>query len=241
MKQQSYGISATTLRLFALGCMLLDHLWATVVPGNDWMNYLGRLAFPIFAFQLAEGYLHTRNYEAYRKRLLIFALISEIPFNLMLTGSPIFPFHQNVMLTLLLGLMAIHQLDVLDGSDSGKVKAKALGKLGLIGLAGVITFPDYGLFGILNMVGFYVLRNKAFEKPLQLLLMVVIHWYGYQGMFIPLLDGRIEFPIQAFAILALIPIWLYNGQRGKGGKTIQQVSYWFYPVHMLLLGLSLYL
>ena len=105
MNKTKFGLNATHLRIFALTLMLLDHLWATVVPGNNWMTYLGRMAFPIFAFQTAQGYIHTRDFKAYCKRLVIFALISEIPFNLMLMSSPIFPFHQNVMLTLLLGLL----------------------------------------------------------------------------------------------------------------------------------------
>ena len=61
LKKPLGGISAMTLRLLAMGLMLLDHLWATIVPGSNWMTYLGRLAFPIFAFQIAEGFFHTKD------------------------------------------------------------------------------------------------------------------------------------------------------------------------------------
>ena len=53
------GLSASTLRVLAMTFMLLDHMWATIVPGNNWMTYVGRLAFPIFAFQIVEGFYHT--------------------------------------------------------------------------------------------------------------------------------------------------------------------------------------
>ena len=108
---RSFGIDAVSLRLLAILFMLLDHLWATVVPGNQWMNCVGRLAFPIFAFQLCEGYRHTSDFRRYCLRLLLFALLSEIPFNLFYAGSVLFPFHQNVMFTLLLGLLALRQAD----------------------------------------------------------------------------------------------------------------------------------
>ena len=106
-------LNATYLRLLALALMLLDHMWATIVPGNDWMTFIGRLAFPIFAFQIAEGYYHTSDFKRYAKRLLLFALISEIPFNLMMGSSVINPFHQNVMFTLLLGLLGITGLGII--------------------------------------------------------------------------------------------------------------------------------
>lgn len=241
MHKTKFGLNATHLRIMALVFMLLDHLWATVVPGNFWMTCVGRVAFPIFAFQAVEGYLHTKDYKRYCRRLLIFGLISEIPFNLMLTGSWIFPFHQNVMFTLLLGLMAIHQLDKRVQADTFKGKLACGAKFALILLLSAISFPDYGAMGVLNIVAFYLIRGSKLEKPLQLLLLVAIHWFGYEGMMIPLFGGAVEIPQQAFAILAFLPLWLYNGEKGKGGKALQYGSYLFYPLHMLALGLMQYL
>ena len=94
---QSFRLTAAQLRWIALGAMLLDHLWAMVVPGNQWMTYAGRLAFPIFAFQITEGFLHTSNFRRYALRLLAFACLSEIPFDLMYASTAFNPFHQNVM------------------------------------------------------------------------------------------------------------------------------------------------
>ena len=150
MNKIKFGLTATHLRILALSLMLLDHLWGTIVPGNNWMTYVGRIAFPIFAFQAADGYFHTHDFKGYCKRLAIFALISEIPFNLMIMGSPIFPFHQNVMLTLLLGLLACKAWD-----------HRKWWKLALILLAGIITFPDYGVLGVASVLMFHVFRGSS--------------------------------------------------------------------------------
>ena len=64
---KSRFLSASSLRLCAILLMLCDHLWASLIPGNNWMTNLGRLAFPIFAFQVSEGYLHTSDYKRYAK------------------------------------------------------------------------------------------------------------------------------------------------------------------------------
>ncbi len=104
-------VTGFTLHMLAMLFMLFDHMWITVVRGNDWMNCLGRLAFPIFAFLIVEGYMHTSDFKKYIRRMFLFALISEIPFNLVSAGSVIYPFHQNVLWTFLLSLLCIHLIE----------------------------------------------------------------------------------------------------------------------------------
>lgn len=219
--------------------MLLDHLWAMVVPGNQWMTYAGRLAFPIFAFQITEGFLHTSDFRRYALRLLAFACLSEIPFDLMYASTPFYPFHQNVMFTLLLGLLAIRGLD--RARRERTAKAAALGLLGLLGawLAGVLGMTDYGGMGVLTMAVFYVFRGFPLARLGQLACLFLLNMVFFRGEYLTAeIFGRtLELQTQGFALLALLPIWLYGGEKGRGGRALQYGSYAFYPLHMLALYL----
>ena len=234
MKKTRYGLDSTALRLLAILFMVLDHLWATVVPGNLWLTCVGRLAFPIFAFQLCEGYRHTGDFRRYRRRLLVFALLSEIPFNLFYAGSVIFPFHQNVLFTLLLGLLAMRQADMLRREEGIKKKSLRCLALLLIFAGGVVLFPDYGLMGVMTVLCFFVFRD---HRLFQLAAMAVLNIFAFKGQTIPVSLGALafDFPIQGFALLALPLIWLYNGEKGPGGKGLRLFWYIFYPLHMLAL------
>lgn len=212
MTKSKISLTAAQLRALALILMFIDHAGRTLFPGQRWMICLGRLAFPIFAFQTAEGCWHTRDFRRYCLRLAVFALISEIPFNLMVFGMIFHPGHQNVMLTLLLGLIACRVYD----------RNKSCGLIPVF-LAAALLRPDYGLLGVSQVLLFYIFRE---DKPAQLLLLVLMSCFGY-GL------GS----IQSFAALSWIPISLYRGEKGRGGKALQYGSYIFYPLHMLLLGL----
>ena len=104
----TFDISAAMLHIIAMTFMLMDHLWATLLPAQDWLTCVGRLAFPIFAFMAVEGYFHTHDFKKYALRMLLFAVISEIPFDFMYGGTWFYPVHQNVIWTLLLGLLGIN-------------------------------------------------------------------------------------------------------------------------------------
>ena len=110
-KQRNSSITAGGLHILAMALMLCDHMWATLFPAAEWLTCLGRLAFPIFAFLLAEGFFHTHNLRRYLLRLLLGAVLSEIPFNLMYSGSVFYPFHQNVLWTFLLSLLLMALMD----------------------------------------------------------------------------------------------------------------------------------
>ena len=250
---KSFGlINANTLRVIACILMLMDHSWATVIPGSDWLTYAGRMAFPIFAFQIAEGFFHTSDFKKYARRLFIFALISEIPFNLMYASSVIYPFHQNVMFTLLLGLLAIKSLDAIRMAcaghsfkdwNSSTVKFLILGllKASLCVLAAGIGFTDYGITGVLTIILFYLCRGFRMAPLVQLAGMVYINCFAIMGRTIPLTLGSMsfDFPTQGFAVLSLIFIWLYNGKKGRSSKVLQYGFYTFYPVHMLIMAMIL--
>ena len=221
--------------------MLCDHLWATVVPGNEWMTCVGRLAFPIFAFLLVEGYFHTRSVKKYALRLLTGAVISEIPFNLMCTSSPVFPFHQNVLWTLLIGLGMIHMCE--SGRRRGGMLRRVLTCMGAVALGvvlGTLSFCDYGAAGVGMILLFYFFRgNSLLPRAGQAAGMYWLNFEVLKGLSykLELAGGTVFLPQQGFAILALIPIWLYNGRKGITGTWFRILCYGFYPAHMLLLWL----
>lgn len=235
-------LNSNTLRLVAVLLMISDHVWATAMSFGNWMTYIGRMAFPIFAFQIAEGFIHTKNFKKYALRLLAFALISEIPFNLFYSSRWFNPYHQNVMFTLLLGLLAIKVIDNLKKDISPKNIGKSLLWLALIAVGGTLGFVDYGFLGVLTVVMFYLCRGYRFTPVLQLIGMILINIVFFEGqVFIFDVFGKtVEIPSQGFAVFSLIPIWLYNGKKGKSSKVLQYGFYAFYPVHMLILYLIKY-
>lgn len=228
------------LHIMAMIFMLCDHLWATIFTNNDWLTCIGRLAFPIFAFLIVEGYFHTSNLKNYVKRLFIFALISEIPFNFIMGNQLFYPLHQNVLWTFLLSIWLIHLNE--------KVKNKKKIKRILVGICtillgyilGIITFVDYYNSGILIILVFYFFRgNKWWNYLGQFLCLYYINIEMLSGLFYEInLFGNTYFLVrQGLALLSLIPIWLYKGKEGYKNKILQYVYYWFYPIHLLLLYL----
>ncbi len=254
IKKPFGGLTSNILRILATIFMLSDHLWASVVPGNQWMTDLGRLTFPIYAFMIAEGYVHTSNVKKYLQRMLIFAVISEIPFNLFYSSEWFDPFHQNVLFTFVWGLLAIMQIDKAEkilksikNSDNKKADIKAIAisvlLFLLICLGAKFTFVDYGILGFFTVVMFYVCRDFPFAWAVQLIAMVFLNWIWFKGLVYPIeIFGKaMEIPNQAYAVFALIPIWLYGGKKGKSlGKIAQYGFYAFYPVHMLILYIIAY-
>lgn len=104
-------MSSFALHIWAMLLMLCDHLQLTLLPDLPILRCVGRLAFPLFAFMAVEGYLHTRSLKNYLLRLLMLAVISEIPFDLLVSGSVFDPMHQNVIWTVILGLCCIQAFE----------------------------------------------------------------------------------------------------------------------------------
>ena len=232
--------TSASLHWMAMAFMLCDHLWGTVVPGNDWLTCIGRLTFPIFAFLLVEGYFHTHNLKKYMGRLLVFALISEIPFNLAMSGRLFYPVHQNVLFSFLISLALVHWNHTARGK--GRVRQILVGAASVIlgYIVGLLTMVDYYHAGILTVLAFYFFRGRGWWQRLGQLAclwyinMELLGGYGYQLQ----LFGREFFLVrQGFALLALIPIWLYRGNPGPKSKLLQIFNYAFYPAHLLVLGL----
>lgn len=240
---KGFDISSATLHILAMGMMLMDHLWATLLPGQEWMTCVGRIAYPIFAFMAVEGYFHTHSFKKYALRLLLFAVLSEIPFDLMYGGMMFYPFHQNVIWTLLLGLTGIHLMEKAKNRQKTWVYVVvAVVVTAVWTLLGTICMVDYYGAGILTIFTFYFFYGRkwwCFLGQLAALYWINVEMLG--GLMYPIEVFGMEFELcqQGFALLALLPIWLYRGRLGYHSKTFQRICYGFYPVHMLILALLL--
>ena len=222
-------LSGSWLKLIAVVCMLIDHLAAFylfklpvmhtelfmlghhAVTPLLMMRLVGRLAFPIFAFLIVEGFLHTRSRVRYGRNLLIFALLSELPWNLIHSGTWHYP-SQNVFFTLLLGYLGLCALEYFK-YDSRRLLASLLGLL----VASVLMRADYGCSGYGFILLLYVLRENR-------ILQAII--------------GSCVLGSRWIAGLAFIPINMYNGERGfVKGPVAKYLFYLFYPLHLLVIYL----
>lgn len=243
-QKKTFEITSAGLHMLAMALMLCDHIWATL-PAPGWFTSVGRVAYPIFAFLLAEGYFHTHNLRRYLGRLLVWALISELPFNLMYGGSAIYPFHQNVLWTFLLSLLLLALLDRIRSRFALPLAVPlCLGAAGLGFLLGYAAMVDYYGVGVLMVLTFYLFHGRTWRDFLgQLVCLFILNVQLLGGLYygISIFGFQIELAQQGLALLALLPIWLYRGRQGLHSRGFQLFCYAFYPAHMLLLCLAAYL
>ena len=215
------GLSHEGLKVIACITMLLDHIGAIYFPGYG-LRIIGRIAFPIYCYLLVEGAAHTRNPKKYATRLLIGALLAELPFDYLFYGGFTVA-HQSVMVTLLLGLVMIVW---------ARKRGRYMLPLCVCFFAAELLNGDYGCWGIGIIALFMVTAEKSREKLLQVIGLAVI--FLLMGSYkVPL--GGIQIPIQLYGLLAMIPIALYSGRKITVSKTVQWIFYLFYPVHLLIL------
>ena len=203
-------ISGSWLKVIAMLSMFIDHIAYYYGCDNPYlyelMRTVGRIAFPTFAFLLAEGFVHTRNRQKYLISLFAFALLSEIPWMLLNHDGS-----HNVIFTLLAGILGLH---VIENSKSHWITAICVT---LIGLATIFSDTDYSWRGFGLVLIFYMFRGRP---ELQTLFGIpLMYEYGLIGI------------LMAFSV-----IWLYNGERGFiQGKAWKYAFYAFYPVHLMMI------
>ena len=228
------GLSGSSLKWIAVFTMLIDHFTAVFyfksyfagrqLFSNDVYMILrgvGRLAFPIFAFLLVEGYFHTRDVKKYLLRLFLFGLVSEVPFDWALRLAVVDWSYQNVYFTLFLGLLAVWLWDLLTQRDvrrCGPVRLLlAIGASAACAALARLCRTDYGLWGVLTVVSFAVFRDREWLRALA-------------GGACLLAVSKLE----AAGFPDFLLFHFYNGQRGRQPKYF---FYLFYPTHLLVLVL----
>lgn len=246
------GITGSTLKMIAIITMFIDHTGAVILERMLFKDYavqiesgssamltpdmidmnlymvdmilrlIGRLGFPIFCFLLIEGFVHTRNVAKYAGRMFLFALISEIPFDLGFAGQPFFMGYQNVFFTLFIGLLVIIGFRCVEKTEWNKGICAFLKLVILAGgmYAATLLKTDYKYIGVLTIAVMYLFRNKRTMAA---------------GLGCAVLTAFSFAEITAF--FTMIPIHKYNGERGWN---IKWLFYIFYPAHILLLYLIAY-
>lgn len=198
-------LTAFDLKMIALFTMLIDHIGEVFFSGQFMFKLIGRVAFVLYAFMLVEGIFHTKNYQKYLKRLLLWAIISELPYDKAIYGQWFHWENQNVLWTLLFSSVGIL------GIEKGKNKiVKTL--LILVSFAFPIGLnSDYDGYGVLLVYTFYGCK-KLKELPYFWVQLLNIAFYW-------------KWKIQFFAFLGLIPIYYYNGKEGRKTGTFYYSLY----------------
>ena len=249
-KKERLFLSSDMLKTIALITMLIDHIGASLVlqelsfvdAGSYEVWYifyrilrnLGRTSFPIYVFLLVEGFFHTHSRKKYLERLALFALLSEIPYDVTFHGSIFYGGDQNVFLTLVLGFCVIWGLEryrevcLAVSKQGGMVKNILLHGM-VLAVSALLVFSgaafakamhmDYGAYGVWLIVLFYFGIRLNVSRILTCTL------------------GYLLFLWEPFCFGGFLLILFYNGKRKPRGKMSQYFFYLFYPAHLLILGL----
>lgn len=222
-------MTSAILQCIAIITMMIDHIGYKLFPGVDFLRMIGRLAFPTFVFMLTEGFVHTSSRKKYFLRLGIFALVSELPYQMFAWGNnweaffrywlpTIFPnLWENVFFELLIIFAALWFLDLAKKKGAFLVIGIA-GAVGMVALSYVMD-TMYGVYGVLMGICFYLFRDKRWLVAVSLVVLTV----GYCALH--------NNWLQVYAVVAAAPIYLYNGQRGQ--RLPKYFAYVFYPLHLL--------
>lgn len=207
------------LKLLALVFMTADHLaialYSSIPIELYWcFRCMGRIAFPIYCYCCAAGFCHTRNELKYISRIFAFALISEIPFNLLINGTVLYKHSQNTLFTLFAGLCCLYAI-----KNFGKIYA-ALSCIGLMLAAYALGF-DYGALGVLLIIICYLFKDEPKKLYLSALVILALMWVNVSAM------------MMLMECIGITGIFLARKLRGKA--SLKYLFYIYYPCHLIVL------
>ncbi len=225
MQKEKFSLlSNNSLKVIAMVSMLTDHMGLVLFPHIRIFRIIGRLAFPIFAYMIAEGCFYTKD----RRRYLL--LIAAMGFGCqavyLLTSAS---FHMNILLTFTLSICAIFSADNFFRKKDGKsLLIFILVWLSVIFLCAIApelfsTYGfrfDYGFLGVFLPVAVYFPKKKS----LKILFTAIV-----------LLGMTYLNQAQIYSLCAVPLLMLYNGKRGK--LNMKYVFYIFYPAHLAVIYL----
>lgn len=217
------GLSNNQLKIIAMLAMLFDHIGIVLFPEIKIFRIIGRIAFPIFAYMVAEGCTYTRNKRKYLLSMALLGIACQVFFFLG-TGS----MYLNVLFTFTLSVISIFCIEYFIKNKnllSGAILISAIMAIVFICVIVPEYFSfygfevDYGLLGVLLPVSVYLARNKA-EKIICTSLMLLLMGFLFGG-------------VQIYSLLSVLLLMLYNGKRGS--MNLKYLFYIFYPTHLLVI------
>lgn len=245
-RRNSIGLlPANTIYLLAAITMTVDHARHFGILTGVWPNIVGRIALPVFIYFIVEGSHKTHNLHQYATRLFIVALISEVPFNLMCDNSLYSFNYQNTIFELLISLMAI--IAVQNIKQSKRVNIQLILDVFVIFSALILSEAlnfDYGIHGVLLAIAFEICYNSSIEKIGVAFSIWLIFGILYSSTYTVSIEWlNTDLTVQSFSLLAIIPLWLYNGTKGFSLTVrdcskidlFQYFKYLFYPAHLIVL------
>lgn len=223
MKSIFKGLTNNQLKILACASMLLDHVGKELFPDIKLLQIIGRIAFPVFAFMIAEGCCYTRNKRAYFLKISGLALGCQLVYFIAERS-----FYQNVLVTFSLSVLTIFAVEFV------KKRKNALSVVWLLTDIAVIIFLcfvmpdivrgfhiDYGIFGLMLPVAVYLAPKKS-VKLIVLTVFLILLSIDLGG-------------IQWYSLISVVVLALYNGQRGR--INLKYLFYIFYPLHLALIYL----
>lgn len=265
-------ITSDFLKIFAMISMFIDHTACSIVNKylstvTDYETYMkithlrdalviiGRLAFPVFCYQLVQGFYNTRSRKKYAYNLLLFALLSEIPFDCFFYGQFFNLGYQNVIWTLLIGYLAIWTMEFID-KRINSVEWSVVGNI-LKSLAGImyvllanIMRTDYKGYGVLLIISIYLFYSNRECMCLFAPIIFIIAYYlinvmrrteyafFFGGVTNLTMDGILSSVIlECYCIISFGLIYFDNHKRKMKGRA-KYLGYAFYPLHLILLYMA---
>ena len=212
-------LNNSSLKVIAAILMLIDHIGFILLPNIALLHYIGRLAYPIFAFCIAEGYFHTRNKYIYFIKLFGFAFITEPIFDLAFYNTLYYTYHQNVLFTFSLSVFYLMICDYINEKNKYKDTIYDLPQLLLwlvFNAIAILIKCDYDAYGFTLVILFYIIKKNKNFKPF---IIPAFQLLALRGS-------------ELYSIFSNVIIYLYNG---KKGYNLRYFFYFFYPGHLLVL------
>ena len=243
-EKKKFGLNSFVLRIIAMAAFT----WGTAAEelttdhSVDWFTYMLWFSYTIFAFLLVEGLAKTSNRKLYLRRLILFAVLTEIPFDLLISGKAWNPGRQSAMVVLLIGFIVLLATDYIRKTLDNMI-ATAVGLIALAFLSSRLVLflnCDMGIYGIIIICFFYICRNVTYNKLLQLICCILFIMFVSADNYLNIMidDLYYSIPDKGFMVIGIVFTWFYNGKRGPNNLAVKILYYSYFPIILRIIATS---